>query len=109
MGYRTRWERISSGSAIAITQAHFWIRVIESLVQRGVIVICAGGGGIPTVYCQDGSLIGVEAVIDKDRTGALLAQELKADAFLMLTDVKASAIAHFPDFKDIEAGPVRAK
>jgi carbamate kinase len=68
----------------------FEIKVIERLVHMGVIVICAGGGGIPTVYCKDGSLIGVEAVIDKDRAGALLAQELKADAYLMLTDVHAA-------------------
>lgn len=67
----------------------FEIRVIEFLVKMGVIVICAGGGGIPTVYRPDGSLMGVEAVIDKDCAGALLAQELKADAYLMLTDVKA--------------------
>jgi len=67
----------------------FEIRVIEYLVKMGVIVICAGGGGIPTIYCPDGSLIGVEAVIDKDRAGALLAEELKADAYLMLTDVEA--------------------
>jgi carbamate kinase len=67
----------------------FEIRVIEFLVKMGVIVICAGGGGIPTIYRPDGSLIGVEAVIDKDRAGALLAQELKADMYLMLTDVNA--------------------
>lgn len=67
----------------------FEIRVIEFLVQMGVIVISAGGGGIPTVYRPDGSLIGVEAVIDKDRAGALLAWELRADAYLMLTDVRA--------------------
>ncbi len=63
--------------------------VIELLVEQGVIVICAGGGGIPTVRRQDGSLIGVEAVIDKDHASALLARELNADAFLMLTDVDA--------------------
>jgi carbamate kinase len=67
----------------------FEIKVIEYLVKMGVIVICAGGGGIPTVYRQGGSLVGVEAVIDKDRAGALLARELRADAYLMLTDVKA--------------------
>jgi carbamate kinase len=63
--------------------------VIELLVQQGVIVICAGGGGIPTVRRQDGSLIGVEAVIDKDRASALLARAINADVLLMLTDVDA--------------------
>jgi carbamate kinase len=63
--------------------------VIELLVSQGVIVICAGGGGIPSVRREDGSLIGVEAVIDKDLASALLARELKADALLMLTDVDA--------------------
>lgn len=67
----------------------FEIRAIEYLVKMGVVVICAGGGGIPTVYRQDGSLMGVEAVIDKDRAGSLLAQEVQADAYLMLTDVDA--------------------
>lgn len=67
----------------------FELSVIELLVSQGVIVICAGGGGIPTVRREDGSLIGVEAVIDKDLASALLARELKADALLMLTDVDA--------------------
>jgi carbamate kinase len=65
------------------------IGVIEMLVNRGVIVICAGGGGIPTVARPDGSLIGVEAVIDKDWTGALLAQEVHAEMYMILTDVNA--------------------
>lgn len=65
------------------------IKVIEYLVKAGVVVICAGGGGIPTVSRPDGNLVGVEAVIDKDRAGALLAQEIQAQAYLMLTDVKA--------------------
>ena len=67
----------------------FEVRVIEFLLDLGVIVICAGGGGIPTACRQDGSLVGVEAVIDKDRASALLAHELNADALLMLTDVNA--------------------
>ncbi len=67
----------------------FEIKVIEYLITMKAVVICAGGGGIPTIYRQDGSLMGVEAVIDKDAVGALLARELHADAYIMLTDVKA--------------------
>jgi len=63
--------------------------VIALLVGQGVIVICAGGGGIPVVRRADGSFTGVEAVIDKDLASSLLARELKADALLMLTDVDA--------------------
>ena len=63
--------------------------VIELLVSQKIIVICAGGGGIPVVFRPDGGLLGVEAVIDKDLASSLLARELKADAFLMLTDVDA--------------------
>jgi carbamate kinase len=63
--------------------------VIELLVREGVLVVCAGGGGIPVVREDDGTYEGVEAVIDKDRAGALLAESLRADAFLMLTDVDA--------------------
>jgi len=65
------------------------LRVIEWLVDQGVVVICAGGGGIPVVCREDGSLVGVEAVIDKDVASSLLARQLRADAFLMLTDVDA--------------------
>jgi len=67
----------------------FELRVIAMLVERGVIVICTGGGGIPVVAQNDGSLIGVEAVIDKDRASGLLAEQLKADMLLLLTDVEA--------------------
>ena len=64
------------------------LSVIELLLNQGIIVICAGGGGIPTVLREDGSMIGVEAVIDKDLASSLLAQQLKANMFLMLTDVE---------------------
>jgi carbamate kinase len=70
-------------------QRIFELGVIELLVEQGVVVICAGGGGIPTVRCADGSLAGIEAVIDKDLASALLARELHADTLLMLTDVDA--------------------
>ena len=62
---------------------------IHLLVEAGVCVICAGGGGIPVVRRKDGTMEGVEAVIDKDHTAALLARLMKADMLLMLTDVEA--------------------
>jgi carbamate kinase len=65
------------------------IGVIDLLVREKVIVVCAGGGGIPVVPIADGGHVGIEAVIDKDFAGALLARLLHADAFLMLTDVDA--------------------
>jgi len=65
------------------------INVIRLLVRSGVIVVCAGGGGIPVVATADGGLRGIEAVIDKDDAAALLAEEIGADALLLLTDVSA--------------------
>jgi len=65
------------------------LSVISLLVDNGVLVICAGGGGIPVVKQGNGGLSGIEAVIDKDRASALLAQELHADMLLLLTDVDA--------------------
>jgi carbamate kinase len=62
-------------------------RVIELLVSQGVTVICAGGGGIPVLERSDGTLVGVEAVVDKDLASALLARQLRADQLLLLTDV----------------------
>jgi len=65
------------------------VDAIKLLMGDGQTVICAGGGGIPVVRGTDGMMTGVEAVIDKDRTAGLLAQELQADALLLLTDVPA--------------------
>jgi len=62
---------------------------IRLLLEAGVLAICAGGGGIPVSKEPDGHLRGVEAVIDKDLASALLANELRADALLLLTDVDA--------------------
>jgi carbamate kinase len=67
----------------------FEIRAVEWLLEKGVIVICTGGGGIPTMLTRDGTLVGVEAVIDKDHAGALLARSLGAGLYLMLTDAEA--------------------
>lgn len=63
-------------------------KVIELLLNHGVVVVCAGGGGIPIMRQRD-EIIGVEAVIDKDRASALLAVDLHADVFAMVTDVDA--------------------
>lgn len=63
------------------------LQAIRLLVEAGVLVICAGGGGIPVVMDRHGDLHGVEAVIDKDRVACLLAVQLDADALVMLTDV----------------------
>ncbi|TLX53392.1 carbamate kinase [Stutzerimonas nosocomialis] len=65
----------------------FEIRPIRWLLEKGSVVICAGGGGIPTVYDQDGQLHGIEAVIDKDLCSALLAEQLEADLLVIATDV----------------------
>ncbi|MCQ4264084.1 carbamate kinase [Stutzerimonas stutzeri] len=65
----------------------FEIRPISWLLEKGSVVICAGGGGIPTVYDQNGRLQGVEAVIDKDLCSALLAEQLNADLLVIATDV----------------------
>ena len=63
------------------------LAALELLVSSGVLVICVGGGGIPVILDQHQRLHGIEAVIDKDLSAALLATQLDADALLMLTDV----------------------
>ena len=64
----------------------FEMRPIHWLLEKGTIVICAGGGGIPTIFNSEGNLEGVEVVIDKDRASSLLAFELEADLLIMATD-----------------------
>jgi len=81
-----RWRRVvPSPLPLEILE----LRVIRMLVERDVVVICTGGGGIPVVARADGSLIGVEAVIDKDRASGMLADQLQAEMLLLLTDVDA--------------------
>lgn len=65
------------------------IRSLRVLLDAGALVICAGGGGIPVALDGLGTMRGVEAVIDKDLTAALLARRLDADLLVMLTDVDA--------------------
>lgn len=81
-----KWRRVvPSPKPLEILEA----QVLGFLIQHGVVVICAGGGGIPVVELDNGSLTGVEAVIDKDLASSLLARQLEADLLLMLTDVDA--------------------
>lgn len=97
-------EKLASEKGWAIKQdGDMWRRVVPSplpkrifehrpikwLLEKGAIVICAGGGGIPTMYDPDDdrTLVGVEAVIDKDWATALLAREVDADLYIMATDV----------------------
>ena len=70
------------------------IPVIQQLLDFGTIVIAAGGGGIPVVASQDHHWHGIEAVIDKDLTAALLAERIDAQRLVILTDVPC-AYRHF--------------
>lgn len=81
-----KWRRV-----VASPQPRriFEIRPIQWLLDKKTIVICAGGGGIPTAYDADRKLHGIEAVIDKDFASELLARELGADLFIMATDADA--------------------
>jgi carbamate kinase len=77
------WRRVVASPE---PQRIFEMRPIHWLLENGATVICAGGGGIPTVYKPDGTLKGVEVVIDKDRASALLAFELDAGLLILATD-----------------------
>jgi carbamate kinase len=77
---------------------------IRMLVDSGVVVICAGGGGIPVAYDENRKLFGVEAVIDKDLASGLLAKDLGAEMFVMLTDVPCV----YRDFGTADQKPIRA-
>jgi carbamate kinase len=83
-----KWRRVVPSPA---PQRIFEIRPIKWLLDHGTVVICAGGGGIPTMYeaGADRKLIGVEAVIDKDLCSELLARDLDADFLVMATDATA--------------------
>lgn len=78
------WRRsVPSPDPLEVVEAG----AVAALVDAGYVVVCAGGGGIPVARADDGVVRGVEAVIDKDLTSALLAVELDADGLVILTDV----------------------
>ncbi len=92
------WRRVVPSP---VPKRIFQIRAIETLLDTGTVVVCAGGGGIPTMYMPGETelegpwdfnprqLVGVEAVIDKDRSSAVLAQNLGADLLVIATDADA--------------------
>lgn len=76
---------------------------VRALVEAGVVVIAAGGGGIPVIRRDDGTLTGVEAVIDKDRSAAVLARTVGADVLVIVTGVDRVAIGYqTPRQKDLD-------
>ena len=81
-----KWRRVV---ASPVPKRIFEMRPIKWLLEKGAVVIAAGGGGIPTVYEPGRKLRGIEAVIDKDLCSELLARELGADLFIMATDADA--------------------
>lgn len=82
------------------------METIDRLVSAGALVICGGGGGVPVTIAADGTVSGVEGVVDKDLTAALIAHHLRADALLLLTDVPAVATDWgTPRARNIRAAP----
>lgn len=103
---KTAKERTKQGKAFIEDAGRGWRQVVPSpqpveiveqdaiqeLVTRGFTVIAVGGGGIPVVAAEDGNLVGIEAVIDKDFSSSLLATDLKADVLLISTAVEKVAL-----------------
>jgi carbamate kinase len=83
------WRRVI---ASPVPQKILELDVIRALVEDGFIVIATGGGGIPVVEDESGKLVGVRAVIDKDRATSLLAHELEVDLLLISTSVSRVAL-----------------
>lgn len=93
----SHWRRVVPSP---LPKRIFEIRPVQWLLERGAVVICTGGGGIPTMYLPEErldspadrnprTLVGVEAVIDKDRSSAVLAKDLDADLLVIATDAAA--------------------
>jgi carbamate kinase len=87
-----------------LPSANAEVRAIKKILDAGIIVIASGGGGVPSMQDADGNLTGLDAVIDKDRAGEVLAKELGADTFMVLTDVEHAIV----NFGKDNASPVGA-
>lgn len=94
------WRRVVASPE---PSASLDLATVRLLLTDGSVVIANGGGGVPTVRASDGSLEGIEAVIDKDLAGAMLAVELSADRLAILTDVPGVAVDYgTPDERWLE-------
>jgi carbamate kinase len=94
------WRRVvPSPEPIRILELHS----VRLLLDAGVVVICSGGGGVPVVEDEDGGWRGIEAVVDKDLSAALLADRLGAERLVMLTDVDAV----YEDWEGGRSKPIR--
>jgi len=99
-GERVYRRVVPSPEPLAIVEGE----TIRSIVDLGAIVIASGGGGIPVVINENGELEGVDAVIDKDLAGEKLAEAVKADILLILTDVEKVKLNYGkPNEKDIDS------
>jgi carbamate kinase len=98
---RGGWRRVvASPDPTEIVEAY----AIRTMVAEGVIVVAAGGGGVPVVQDEQGRLAGTPAVVDKDLASALLATDLKADALLILTDVDRVSLDYGgPNERELES------
>jgi len=82
---RRGWRRVVASPRPRLSLDH---EAADCLLRCGFVVVCSGGGGVPTVRDVDGTLRGVEAVIDKDLTAAMLAEHVAADLLVIATDVE---------------------
>lgn len=103
---RGGWRRVvASPDPAEIVEAE----AVRALVDAGATVVAAGGGGVPVVQREDGSLEGVPAVVDKDLASALLASDLRAAGLVILTDVEQVSLGFgTPREKPVERMSVRA-
>lgn len=88
---RHGWRRVvASPDPVEIVEAE----AVRALVDAGVTVVAGGGGGVPVIQHEDGSLGGIAAVVDKDLASALLAADLRAAGLVILTDVERVSLGY---------------
>jgi carbamate kinase len=83
------WRRVvASPEPLEVLETH----TLLTLMQAGYVVVAAGGGGIPVIRTSEGKIRGIEAVIDKDLTAAVLARSVEADVLVIATDVENAVV-----------------